>query len=106
MKRTVLSVMYHPIVPANLNVAAPSHKARRRNRRSGSRPLAGQTLSLIETLVIVAIIAILAAILIQGVATVRRPAQTSSSESFMKNIAAGVEMYYGSTQSYPAGSAA
>lgn len=66
----------------------------------------GQTLSLIETLVIVAIIAILAAVLIPKYLTVRQQSQVSGTESSMKNIAAGVEMYYSVNTAYPTGTGA
>src|SRR5579875_907567 len=66
----------------------------------------GQTLSLIETLVIVAIIAVLAAVLIPKYLTVRQQSQVGATESTMKNIASAVEMYYSTNTAYPTGSGA
>ena len=57
--------------------------------------------TLIEVMIVVAIIAILAAILIPNVVNARAQAQTSACESNLRAIATAAELYYADNNSYP-----
>lgn len=58
--------------------------------------------TLLEMMVVVAIIAILAAVLIPNFTHARAQAATSACMSNMKTIATAMELYYTDNQSYPA----
>jgi type II secretion system protein G len=60
--------------------------------------------TLLEMMVVVAIIAILAAILIPNFTHARSQAATSSCMANLKTIATAFELYYTDNQKYPAGS--
>lgn len=60
--------------------------------------------TLLEMMVVVAIIAILAAILIPNFTHARAQAATSACMNNVKTIATAMELYYTDKQSYPAGS--
>lgn len=67
-------------------------------RRSAERGF-----TLIELMIVVAIIAILAAVLIPNFVNARAQAQTSACESNLRSIATALELYYADQQSYPNG---
>ncbi|HTW83427.1 MAG TPA: prepilin-type N-terminal cleavage/methylation domain-containing protein [Candidatus Sulfotelmatobacter sp.] len=69
--------------------------------RSGERGF-----TLIELMVVVAIIAILAGILIPNFVNARAQAQTAACESNLRSIATSLELYYTDNQVYPTASAA
>jgi len=58
--------------------------------------------TLVELMVVVAIIALLAAIIIPNYVHARAQASVSQSESNIKQIATALELYYGDNQTYPA----
>lgn len=62
--------------------------------------------TLLEMMVVVAIIAILAGILIPNFTRARAQAQTAACIGNMKTIATALELYYTDNQSYPAATAA
>ena len=57
--------------------------------------------TLIELMIVVAIIAILAGILIPNFVNARAQAQTAACESNMRQIATALELYYADNQQYP-----
>src|ERR1700674_4809193 len=57
--------------------------------------------TLIELMIVVAIIAILAGILIPNFVNARAQAQTAACESNMRAIATALELYYADNQVYP-----
>jgi type IV pilus assembly protein PilA len=57
--------------------------------------------TLIEVMIVVAIIAILAGILIPNFVNARAQAQTSACESNLRSIATAMELYYADNQRYP-----
>lgn len=57
--------------------------------------------TLIELMIVVAIIAILAGILIPNFVNARSQAQTAACESNMRSIATALELYYADNQVYP-----
>jgi general secretion pathway protein G len=59
--------------------------------------------TLIELMIVVAIIAILAGILIPNFINARAQAQTSACESNLRAIATAAELYYADQQQYPGG---
>ncbi|MEO7040558.1 MAG: prepilin-type N-terminal cleavage/methylation domain-containing protein [Candidatus Elarobacter sp.] len=65
---------------------------RRRNKRG---------FTLIELMIVVAIIAILAGILIPNFVNARAQAQTAACESNLRSIATALELYYADNQVYP-----
>jgi prepilin-type N-terminal cleavage/methylation domain-containing protein len=71
--------------------------------RSGSKGERGFTL--IELMIVVAIIAILAGILIPNFVNARAQAQTSACESNLRGIATALELLYADNQNYGAGGA-
>jgi type II secretion system protein G len=65
--------------------------------------LAGQRgFTLVELMVVVAIIALLAAVVIPNYVHARAQAAVSQSESNLKEIATALELYYADNQTYPA----
>jgi len=62
--------------------------------------------TLIELMIVVAIIAILAGILIPNFVNARAQAQTAACESNMRAIATALELYYADNQVYPTASGA
>jgi type II secretion system protein G len=70
-------------------------------RRAGERGF-----TLIELMIVVAIIAILAGILIPNFVNARAQAQTAACESNLRAIATALELYYADNQVYPTASAA
>jgi len=58
--------------------------------------------TLIEVMIVVAVIAILALILIPNFTNARAQAQTATCESNLREIATAAELYYSDVQSYPA----
>lgn len=58
--------------------------------------------TLIEVLIVTAILAILAAILIPNFLRARSSSQVATCELDLRNIAAALELYYGQNQMYPA----
>ena len=62
--------------------------------------------TLVELMVVVAIIALLAAIIIPNYVHARAQAAVSQSEANMKQISTALELYYSDKQTYPPGSAA
>jgi type II secretion system protein G len=60
--------------------------------------------TLIELMIVVAIIAILAGILIPNFVNARAQAQTAACESNLRSIATALELYYADNQVYPAAS--
>lgn len=58
--------------------------------------------TLVELMVVVAIIALLAAVVIPNFVHARAQAAVSQSEANMKQIATALELYYADNQSYPA----
>ena len=62
--------------------------------------------TLIELMIVVAIIAILAGILIPNFVNARSQAQTAACESNMRSIATALELYYADNQVYPTASSA
>jgi len=62
--------------------------------------------TLIELMIVVAIIAILAGILIPNFVNARSQAQTAACESNLRAIATALELYYADNQVYPTASAA
>ena len=58
--------------------------------------------TLIELMIVVAIIAILAGILIPNFVNARAQAQTAACESNLRSIATALELYYADNQTYPA----
>lgn len=71
----------------------------RRRSRPGERGF-----TLIELMVVVAIIAILAGILIPNFVNARAQAQTAACESNLRSIATSLELYYTDNQVYPTAS--
>ncbi|GAC1503132.1 MAG: hypothetical protein NVS1B14_08340 [Vulcanimicrobiaceae bacterium] len=69
---------------------------------SGGASLRGFTL--IELMIVVAIIAILAGILIPNFTHARAQAQTAACEANLREIATALELYFADNQSYPGGS--
>ena len=65
-----------------------------------------QGFTLIELMIVVAIIAILAGILIPNFVNARAQAQTAACESNLRSIATALELYYADNQTYPAASSA
>ncbi|MBV8580776.1 MAG: prepilin-type N-terminal cleavage/methylation domain-containing protein [Candidatus Eremiobacteraeota bacterium] len=63
-----------------------------------------QGFTLIELMIVVAIIAILAAILIPNFVNARSQAQTAACESNLRAIATALELYYADNQVYPTAS--
>ncbi len=61
--------------------------------------------TLVELMVVVAIIALLAAIIIPNYVHARAQAAVSESEANIKQIATSLELYYADMQAYPAGTA-
>ena len=61
--------------------------------------------TLVELLVVVAILAILAAILIPNFMRSRASSQLATCQLDLRNIAAALELYYGENQNYPAAAA-
>jgi general secretion pathway protein G len=59
--------------------------------------------TLIELMIVVAIISILAAILIPNFTHARAQAQTAACEANLREIATAFELYYADNQQYPAG---
>ena len=74
---------------------------RRNDPRDGERGF-----TLIELMIVVAIIAILAGILIPNFVTARSQAQTAACESNLRAIATALELYYTDNQVYPTASGA
>ena len=70
------------------------------NTRRSRRAECGFTL--IELMIVVAIIAILAGILIPNFVNARAQAQTAACESNLRQIATALELYYADNQQYPA----
>ncbi len=66
------------------------------DRRTGERGF-----TLIELMIVVAIIAILAGILVPNFVNARAQAQTSACESNLRAIATAMELYYADNQRYP-----
>jgi len=62
--------------------------------------------TLIELMIVVAIIAILAGILIPNFVNARAQAQTAACESNLRSIATALELYYADNQIYPAAAGA
>ncbi len=62
--------------------------------------------TLIELMIVVAIIAILAGILIPNFVNARSQAQTAACESNLRSIATALELYYADNQIYPTATAA
>ena len=62
--------------------------------------------TLIELMIVVAIIAILAGILIPNFVNARSQAQTAACESNLRSIATALELYYADNQVYPTASGA
>ena len=62
--------------------------------------------TLIEMMVVVAIIAILVTLLVPNFMRARAQAQTAACEANMKEIATGLEMYYADNLNYPSGATA
>ncbi len=62
--------------------------------------------TLIELMIVVAIIAILAGILIPNFVNARSQAQTAACESNLRSIATALELYYADNQIYPSASGA
>jgi type II secretion system protein G len=62
--------------------------------------------TLIELMIVVAIIAILAGILIPNFVNARAQAQTAACESNLRSIATALELYYADNQVYPSASGA
>ena len=62
--------------------------------------------TLIELMIVVAIIAILAGILIPNFVNARSQAQTAACESNLRSIATAMELYYADNQVYPTATAA
>jgi prepilin-type N-terminal cleavage/methylation domain-containing protein len=75
------------------------------NRGGHERPHAESGFTLIELMIVVAIIAILAGILIPNFINARAQAQTSACESNLRAIATAAELYYADQQEYPGGGA-
>ena len=73
----------------------------RRRRYDGERGF-----TLVELMIVVAIIAILAGILIPNFQNARAQAQTSACESNIRAIATAAELYYTDNQAYPASGSA
>jgi type II secretion system protein G len=73
---------------------APAASAR--DQHSGERGF-----TLIELMIVVAIIAILAGILVPNFVNARAQAQTSACESNLRAIATAMELYYADNQRYP-----
>ena len=70
-------------------------------------PRAGERgFTLIELMIVVAIIAILAGILIPNFVNARAQAQTAACESNLRSIATALELYYADNQVYPTASGA
>src|SRR3989454_3510756 len=59
--------------------------------------------SLIELVIVVAILAILAGILIPNFLRARASSQLATCQLDLRNIAAALELYYGQNQTYPLG---
>ena len=66
-----------------------------------NRYAAERGFTLIELMIVVAIIAILAGILIPNFVNARAQAQTSACESNLRSIATAMELYYADHQRYP-----
>src|SRR5271166_3655690 len=60
--------------------------------------------TLIELMVVVAIIALIATIIIPNFIHARQEAQVATSEADLKQIATSLELYYSDKDDYPAGS--
>jgi type II secretion system protein G len=60
--------------------------------------------TLVELMVVVAIIALIATIIIPNFVHARQEAQLATSEANLKQIATAMELYYNDTDSYPAAS--
>jgi type II secretion system protein G len=74
-------------------------------QRTGSRE-AERGFTLIELMIVVAIIAILAGILIPNFVNARAQAQTAACESNLRSIATALELYYTDNQVYPTAASA
>ncbi|GAC1544757.1 MAG: hypothetical protein NVS3B16_13260 [Vulcanimicrobiaceae bacterium] len=73
-----------------------------RDTRSGAYALPSQRgFTLVELMVVVAIIALLAAIIIPNFVHARAQASVSQTEANMKQIATALEVYYADRQDYP-----
>jgi type II secretion system protein G len=70
-------------------------------RGHSDRPAGDCGFTLIELMIVVAIIAILAGILIPNFVNARAQAQTSACESNLRAIATAMELYYADNQRYP-----
>jgi type II secretion system protein G len=70
-------------------------------RKPGDRHAGESGFTLIELMIVVAIIAILAGILIPNFVNARAQAQTSACESNLRAIATAMELYYADNQRYP-----
>jgi general secretion pathway protein G len=74
---------------------------------SPTRPRSSERgFTLVELMVVVAIIALLAAIVIPNYVHARAQAAVSQSEANIKQIATSLELYYADNQAYPAGAGA
>src|ERR1700730_13516423 len=93
-----------------MNRLPRGHRTRRRaaeanvQHTDSADPERGFTL--IELMIVVAIIAILAGILIPNFVNARAQAQTAACESNLRSIATALELYYADNQVYPVASAA
>jgi len=74
-------------------------------RSTTERETGERGFTLIELMIVVAIIAILAGILIPNFVNARAQAQTSACESNLRAIATAMELYYADNQRYPAAGA-
>ncbi len=84
---------------APMRTLAQRHVSITKQRPSDERGERGFTL--IELMIVVAIIAILAGILIPNFVNARAQAQTSACESNLRAIATAMELYYADNQHYP-----
>ncbi|GAC1442278.1 MAG: hypothetical protein NVS2B3_08250 [Vulcanimicrobiaceae bacterium] len=78
--------------------SAPSETSER-------RPHAQDGFTLVELMVVVAIIALLAAVVIPNFVHARAQAAVSQTEANMKQISTALELYYADNQSYPTANA-
>ncbi len=71
------------------------------DRPAATSPVSQRGFTLVELMVVVAIIALLAAVVIPNFVHARAQAAVSQTEANMKQIATALEVYYGDHQDYP-----